>query len=192
MKERIIESAWRQITKYGVRRFTVQDIASDIGISKKTIYVHFEGKEAIIQNLVEKFIKEDWLAHLEIMEKEADFFEKVDALIDSEVHRKITSSFMADLSRFYPSIFEQFVKEDDFHREVFTELMAEAVKAGIVRKDIHPEIMIFIVERTMEAYSDPSFLRICDISLQQCLHMLKDLLLYGILEPNVHRGGETP
>ncbi len=192
MKERIMESAWRQIMKYGVRRFTIQDIASDIGISKKTIYVHFEGKEAIIQSLVKKFTEEDRLAHCEIMEKEADFFEKVDALIDSEVHRKITSSFMADLNRFYPSIFEQFIKEDDFHREVFTDLMNEAVKAGIVRQDIHPEIMIFIVERTMEAYSDPSFLRICDISLQQCLHMLKDLLLYGILEPNARRGGETP
>jgi AcrR family transcriptional regulator len=48
MKNKILESAIRQIKKYGIRRFTMDDIAQDLRISKKTLYQHFSSKNQLL------------------------------------------------------------------------------------------------------------------------------------------------
>jgi len=45
--------------KYGLRSVTMDDIATELGIGKNKIYKFFESKEELVQNFVEKAIKEN-------------------------------------------------------------------------------------------------------------------------------------
>nr|WP_277443753.1 helix-turn-helix domain-containing protein [Pelotomaculum isophthalicicum] len=49
----MLQAASRQIEKYGFRKFTIDDIASDLGISKKTIYKYFISKKSLIGAVVD-------------------------------------------------------------------------------------------------------------------------------------------
>lgn len=48
MKEKIIDKATEMFLKYGFKSVTMDDIANDMGISKKTIYKYFINKEVLI------------------------------------------------------------------------------------------------------------------------------------------------
>ena len=59
MRDKIILSAMEQIKKYGFRRFTIKDITADLGISTKTIYKYFEGKDNIISAVCTSFMAKE-------------------------------------------------------------------------------------------------------------------------------------
>ena len=53
IKEKIIRESIMLFMNYGVRSVTMDDIAKHLGISKKTIYIHFKDKEEIILQATE-------------------------------------------------------------------------------------------------------------------------------------------
>ena len=52
MKDKIIQKSADLYFKYGIKNVTMDQIASELGISKKTIYQHFSGKEDLVSETV--------------------------------------------------------------------------------------------------------------------------------------------
>lgn len=50
-REAILASAFTQFSRYGFRRTSMEDIAKETGISRASIYSHFENKEEIFRSL---------------------------------------------------------------------------------------------------------------------------------------------
>jgi AcrR family transcriptional regulator len=48
-RDRILASAIDQITDFGVRRFTIDDLARRVGLSRVTIYRHFPSRDEVLQ-----------------------------------------------------------------------------------------------------------------------------------------------
>ncbi|MFA7156956.1 MAG: TetR/AcrR family transcriptional regulator [Bacilli bacterium] len=57
-KKEIIKSVEKLITNKGVNEISLQDIASECGISKGTLYYHYASKEAIILDIIVKHMQE--------------------------------------------------------------------------------------------------------------------------------------
>lgn len=57
-KKEIIKSVEKLITNKGVNEISLQDIASECGISKGTLYYHYASKEAIILDIIIKHMQE--------------------------------------------------------------------------------------------------------------------------------------
>lgn len=53
-RERIADSFETHLEQFGFRKTAVEDIAKDLRISKKTIYVHFDSKEEIYKYIIER------------------------------------------------------------------------------------------------------------------------------------------
>ena len=56
---KILEASEGLFRKYGVRSVTMADIARDLGMSKKTLYVHVENKRDLVQQIVQRHVQED-------------------------------------------------------------------------------------------------------------------------------------
>jgi AcrR family transcriptional regulator len=60
--ERILEAAVQQVEDFGVRRFTIDDVARRVGVSRVTIYRHFPKKdrliEAVLLHELHRFLRE--------------------------------------------------------------------------------------------------------------------------------------
>jgi AcrR family transcriptional regulator len=54
---RIIESAEEMFFRYGIKSITMDDIAKQLGMSKKTIYQHFSDKDKLVESLINEHIK---------------------------------------------------------------------------------------------------------------------------------------
>ncbi len=53
IKERIVETALEQFLANGIRNMTILKLIEPLGISTKTVYKHFDGKEALLAECLE-------------------------------------------------------------------------------------------------------------------------------------------
>jgi AcrR family transcriptional regulator len=60
--ERILDEAVRQAEEFGVRRFTIGEVAQRVGVSRVTVYKYFPGKdqliEAVLQREMRRFLRD--------------------------------------------------------------------------------------------------------------------------------------
>ncbi|HRD43367.1 MAG TPA: TetR/AcrR family transcriptional regulator, partial [Ferruginibacter sp.] len=56
-RQRIKTEASLLILKYGLRSMSMDDIATHLGMSKKTIYQHFKDKEELVGDIINDMLK---------------------------------------------------------------------------------------------------------------------------------------
>ncbi len=56
VKDSILDATDRLLARYGYRKMTVEDIASEAGIGKGTIYLHFSSKEEVVLSHVDRIV----------------------------------------------------------------------------------------------------------------------------------------
>lgn len=57
-KEAILEAARAVIARHGVNNASVQSIVDEAGISKGALYYHYKGKDYILYDLIDQFLRE--------------------------------------------------------------------------------------------------------------------------------------
>src|ERR1700710_1996352 len=85
---RILETARRQFFTYGYNALTMDDLAHELGISKKTLYLHFPGKDAIIGLIIDgigRAIRSDVEAVLN--DPKLSFAQKLRGVVDAVAPR---------------------------------------------------------------------------------------------------------
>jgi AcrR family transcriptional regulator len=80
--ERILEAALDQFTEFGLRRSTMDDVASRAGLGRATLYRRFGDKDQLIQAVIAR--ESQYYLHL-IEQRLEDFTSSVDALVESFV-----------------------------------------------------------------------------------------------------------
>jgi len=58
-QQKILVQTFNLIMKYGIKSVSMDDISKGIGISKKTIYQHFENKRSLLASVVDDHIAKD-------------------------------------------------------------------------------------------------------------------------------------
>lgn len=54
--EKILDAAERLLTRYGYKKMTIDDIASEAGIGKGTVYLSFKSKEDLVLSTVDRIV----------------------------------------------------------------------------------------------------------------------------------------
>ncbi len=140
MKEKIIEKASELFLKFGFKSVTMDDIAGEMCISKKTIYKYFCNKEILVEEtthevrnkineIVEKIISEDHNAIKENFEIRKMFKEMFKSSDDSAVFQ---------LKKHYPEIYQNIFKSEIAkHKTYFRHNITKGVEEGLYRKDLN-------------------------------------------------------
>ena len=142
MRDKIIESAIRQIKSYGLRRFTVDDIVKDLRISKKTLYQHFSSKKELIGTVLDTAIELEKRITDEALVNGGDWFEKLDAILSVHSYTNIPYRLMDEIARFFPEERAYVDRIVEYKAKVLRELL-EQVK----RKDIDKDGKLAIIPK---------------------------------------------
>ena len=115
-KERIIEESTNLFVQYGVKSVRMDDIASRLGISKRTIYELFGDRESLIITCVRHFYARQAAIHESRVAQARNVIEEFVLLLDDWESMVTTNlNFMNDLERFYPAIYGKV--KDERNRE---------------------------------------------------------------------------
>jgi len=178
MRNRIIHSAMEQIQKYGFRKFTIGDIIADLGISTKTVYKYFKGKEDIISAVCTSFVETEKEKILKILESEGAWVDKMTAFICEEPSRNEQLAF--ELKKHFPDEWKKVMDMQNFLSQHKKSFMEQGVASGNIRPDIDLDVLDIIMQACVDAVFniDASVL-----TTKQVLKEFWNVVMYGILTP---------
>jgi AcrR family transcriptional regulator len=141
----------QMFTKYGIRNITMDYIAREIGVSKKTLYTWAQNKEELLSYIIDYLLKvaNDNECDNNFKKKPQDFHTAIDAILyvmDNLAHitQNINPIFMLELNKFYPQLA---IKLDDFrYKHIRKNIMQNIVRGkqeGLYRSDINEEIISY-------------------------------------------------
>jgi AcrR family transcriptional regulator len=183
IRYRIIDAAEKRFSQYGFRRVTMDDIASDLGISKKTLYQNFKSKEDIAWAVKERMHRDiDKL--LQRSKKEIpDPIERFKKIM-AEVTRRasiIGSSFMTDIKRDIPDLWkecESFRKKEIY--KYIGGILEEGVRKGKIKKDINTTIAVMTYLGVVRTVIQPDILMENQFSIEDAFNNILKIFLEGI------------
>ncbi|MHB1651866.1 MAG: TetR/AcrR family transcriptional regulator [Desulfitobacteriaceae bacterium] len=181
MREKILMEAMRQILRLGLRKFTVEDIANELGMSKKTIYKCFSSKNEIISAVVDFVLEQEKTYTEQVMEMTTSHIIKMEALLFFHSGDGIPGWVVDELKRYYPAEYRKRKALQGLKKEYFNQLFAEGIQTGNIRGEVKSGVVNVMVRQTLDAILDGDFLDSQDLTLNQAIEQMKKIVLYGIV-----------
>lgn len=147
LRDKILETAMAAFEKKGVKAVKMDDIATSLSISKRTLYEIYDDKEALLYEGISKL---DRLRNDQIQSYASEGHNVMEILkeayrINSIASRNICPAFYEDIHR-YPKV-EQYMQDVRAHkREVTLDFMQLGVEQGFFRSDINYNLFLVLCD----------------------------------------------
>ena len=140
----MIQRAGELFMRIGIRSVSMDDIARELGISKKTLYQLVENKEELVHLVLES----DTCKDIEVMQRnQRESADAIDEFLRNSRYfiremRKVSPTAIYDVRKYYPEIFQGQVKahQHEFHKGVAANL-ERGMEEGLYRDDIDADII---------------------------------------------------
>ena len=140
VKQRIIEEASELFGRSGVKSITMDDLARHLGISKRTIYENFKGKENLLIACIDAL-------HEEHEKKKKKIFLDADNVVDAilmllQKNEQWHFNMMNDVKKYYPQVYKEHLSR--FHIDKCKNMeqwVQRGIKEGMFRDDLNSEII---------------------------------------------------
>lgn len=146
IKERIQQQAEELFRRYGVKSVTMDEIASHLGVSKKTIYQYYSDKDELVLAVATHLIKYAEKCCDEHCTHAANAIEELFRAMEfgGEMFRTMNPSMLFDLRKYHPAAFKRFLV---YKHEYMLKIFEKNIKRGIEEELYRPEIKGDIISR---------------------------------------------
>lgn len=183
LRDRILSQAEVLFCQYGIKRITMDDIARHLGISKKTIYLHFKDKDDLVHTLIIDMLNR----HTCIMDSTADESEnavrEIFLVVErmSQVLSKINPMLFYDMQKFHPPTWTAFMTHrNDFIQGCIEKNIARGIEEGLFRRDLNAEILSIMRMGQVDAVFDHATYPTGKYTLIQLMTEITEHFLYGL------------
>jgi len=158
-QQRIVEAARAHFFCHGFRSVTMDQLAEELGISKKTLYAHFPGKIELLKAvLADKFAGVEAKLNEIARAHPHDFSAALHELLANMQREldEIKPPFVRDMRQKAPDVFKVIERRRAALIErFFGKLFIEGQRAGMVRKDVPAKLTIEILLAIVQAIMNP-------------------------------------
>ena len=149
IKERIIQEAAMLFAKQGCKVITMDEIATSMGISKRTIYENFSDKRSLLLQCVEYFFQQAQ-SNVNMILKSSDNI--IDTIwktmkCESNLLGQAKYNFFNEIQKYFPDVYKSTVT---IYKKQHFENMEKFLKKGqadkVIRKDIDIKIITTILQ----------------------------------------------
>ncbi|MGB3802043.1 MAG: TetR/AcrR family transcriptional regulator [Lewinella sp.] len=188
---KLIGFARDMFKRIGIRSVSMDDIARELGVSKKTLYQIVDNKEQLVGLVMSEQTCED----LDVLQRNRDDArDAIDELLRNSRYfirllRSISPTAMHDLQKYYPEIFHSRVKD---HHQVLLQRVKDnlerGIAEGIYRKEIDAEVIAQLYVATTTMVVDRETFPTHERPLSDILHQHSTYHFNGIVnEPGFER-----
>ena len=184
LRESILEGTLKAFNQKGLK-FTMDDLAGILGMSKKTIYTVFRDKESLFLAMVDYLFDSIKESERQVLENEKlSTLEKIRAVLGvlPESYREVDFRQLYLLKDKYPVIYKQVEKRLETGWETTIQLLEQGMAEGVVRKVSIP-IVKMMLEATVEQFFQRDILIQSRLSYLEALDEVVSILVNGIVVP---------
>lgn len=184
MKSRILEKGTQLFFRYGVKSVTMDAIASELGISKKTIYQHFPDKDSMVYEVVQAFIVQDDLKWDELDRLYPNVIEKIFQSFEmtKDLFTQMNPRLLYEIQKYFPNAYQLFAEHGEkcIHKNLIADFK-KGVQFGYFRNDIDLELLARLRMAEVDLAFNPDFFPNNKLSLYETQLTLMDIFMRGIL-----------
>ena len=178
--DELVKKIEQLFLRYGIKSVTMDDIARELGISKKTLYVHFPNKNSLVKKVMTFHLRhrEHECSAIHTASKNAieEMYEVY--LSNCKFFREFNASAIYDLQKYYPSGWELFTNhKDDFIYSMVLDNLQRGIEEGLYRKDFNPDVIAKLYVARIELMMDS---RLFPESEFQRNDVMNEFLLYHL------------
>lgn len=142
--------------RYGIKSITMDDLARDLGVSKKTLYLHFEDKKDVVRKVIHHIIEHQKCGINEVLAQQgANAIDKLMMITRffAEHLKSSNVSLTYDLEKYYPELWNEVLefKREEVYRHIMDNIN-EGIGENLYRTDMDYEIIARAYVSRMEMY----------------------------------------
>lgn len=189
-KERIIDHAEERFMSSGFNKVTLDELSSELGISKKTMYKFFPSKEDLIRTMMRLFMKKVEHSVVLICESDKPILEKLAELMlfVGKLVGRISRPFQIDIQRFTPTLWKEV---DKFRNEIILSrvafLIKQAKKENKFRDDVNDEVVVMMFISSVQSIVNPEILSKHSFSPKEAMYTIFHVIFEGSLTEDARK-----
>jgi len=186
IKNRIIETSREMFFRSGFSKVTMDEIAAELGMSKKTVYKFFPTKMNLLDEIAQ-FTRDEFQVNFDAVleNKELDVLQKLNQfiqIISSRLSSLLNKSFLNDLQKFAPEVWQ---KMEAFRKEMiytrFGSLIQEGIREGVFRNDIPQDVIVLIFFSAINNVINPTTLAHLPLTAEEAYQTINKIFLEGLM-----------
>lgn len=169
--------------KYAIKSVTMDDVARELGISKKTLYQHVANKTELVEKVIYSELEKAGQKHYQIQQMNLNAIEELFEVskMMNEHLKKHNPALFYDLKKYYPKIYHQIRKKKrEKAYESILRNLKKGISEGIYRKEINTEIIAKLYISRIEQSYDESIFSIEEITSVKVFNEILIYHLHGI------------
>jgi len=176
---KIYNAAQNLIFLYGVKGWSMDDIAKEAGFTKRTLYQYIDSKEELVETVLLDYIQKTQAVLVKQLREKQDFLSGLETILNiyPGMIMKLNSRVIADILKQYPTIEQHLIEK----RESFTDDIKEYImnwqRQGFIKQEADAAIIIEIMQSLILYYSKSSPEHF-DKKIKECFKTV----IYGIKE----------
>ena len=159
-------------------------IATDLGISKKTIYQHFPDKDTMVFDVVKSFIEQDNAKWEELDRLYSNVIEKIFKSFEmtKDLFTQMNPRLLYEIQKYFPNAYQLFA--DHGEKCIHENLIADFKKGaqfGFFRNDVDFEFLARLRMAEVNLAFNPDFYPNNKLPLYETQLVMLDIFMRGIL-----------
>ncbi len=187
LRLRVLQAARAALFAHGYSALTMDDLATELGMSKKTLYQHFATKEEIVGAALDAFAAEVRADADQILaDRRLTFAEKLRGLTGGIFQRlaKLQPHVLRDLQRFAPTLHARVVELRGKNLPyIFGRLLEQGQLAGKVRDDLDTDFAAHFLLHAMQGVMQPESLAQLHLAPHEAFERAMNVFFGGLLTP---------
>lgn len=187
---RIKEKAHVLFMQYGLRSVSMDDIASKLGMSKKTIYQYYADKDELIVAVITEELQRSQHCCEQDQQRSVNAIQEIFLAMEMVIAMmgSMNPSLVYDMQKYHPRAFEKFQQhKNDFLYGVIRTNMERGIREGLYREDINLDILSrYRVESIMLPFN-PDFYTKVKYSLAKMEEEMIIHFLFGLASPKGYK-----
>lgn len=182
----ILEKATALFMRYGTNSVSMDDIARELGMSKKTIYKFVENKDDLVMKAIMAHMESEGCHIMTMREKSRDAVDEMILMGEYRIQElsKINPSVVYDLLKYHRKVWDEM---EQFFTGHFKELMVQNIlkgqEEGLYRKELDPDITALLNISAGSAIIEQRFFQSHKYNLTEVFKVHIELVLYGMCTP---------
>ena len=159
VNQKIVSGSLELFMKYGIKPVTMDMIAQELGLSKRTIYENFADKDELVRCCVDKMDEERNRSFTEILENSSNVIVALFRIMRQTI--KVMSSvnplFNKDIKKYFHEIHQsKFKSSENCRKQQAAELLEKGKREGLFRQDVDVKIIaeIYLAQIKSMNYED--------------------------------------
>ena len=189
IKDIILKEGFRSVVSNGIKSFTVENLATKLSMSKKTIYQYFPKKETLIKKIIDFRMKKLIKEFNKIIEHEKDPIIQFIKIREHNINvaNKVDLKKLTYLKSRYPDIWKIIEIYRLNRKNIYSQIFLHAKKEGYLRDGLDPDTCASIYINIFNSIFQPEFMNENNLSMESTIEHSQTIISNGFFNKNAIR-----